>query len=117
MISEQEARRTADAVLQDMFSVPGMPPLAITQLEERQACWVVYYQSVRYIETGSLPRLRGRQRADSSGSTNGAAPAFILGLRRDHDAILNGLTLPHSSGVVEGHVNRIKMIKRQMYGR
>jgi transposase len=27
------------------------------------------------------------------------------------------LTLPHSSGAVEGHVNRIKMIKRQMYGR
>ncbi|WP_159038978.1 transposase [Streptomyces sp. NRRL WC-3604] len=27
------------------------------------------------------------------------------------------LTLPWSSGIVEGHVNRIKMIKRQMYGR
>ncbi|MGW3615202.1 ISL3 family transposase [Micromonospora sp. NPDC005163] len=43
--------------------------------------------------------------------------SFIAGLRRDYDAVLNGLTLPHSSGVVEGHVNRIKMIKRQMYGR
>ncbi|MFI6333256.1 transposase [Micromonospora chersina] len=43
--------------------------------------------------------------------------SFIAGLRRDHDAVLNGLTLPQSSGVVEGHVNRIKMIKRQMYGR
>nr|WP_280175170.1 ISL3 family transposase [Micromonospora cremea] len=43
--------------------------------------------------------------------------SFIAGLRRDHDAVLNGLTLPYSSGVVEGHVNRIKMIKRQMYGR
>ena len=29
----------------------------------------------------------------------------------------NGLTLPWSSRVVEGTVNRIKMIKRQMYGR
>ncbi len=29
----------------------------------------------------------------------------------------NGLTLPWSSGVVEGTVNKIKMIKRQMYGR
>lgn len=43
--------------------------------------------------------------------------SFIAGLRRDHDAVLNGLTLPYSSGVIEGHVNRIKMIKRQMYGR
>jgi transposase len=42
---------------------------------------------------------------------------FTHGLRRDHDAVLAGLTLPHSSGAVEGTVNRIKMIKRQMYGR
>ncbi|MHA6632156.1 ISL3 family transposase [Pseudonocardia sichuanensis] len=42
---------------------------------------------------------------------------FVAGLRRDHDAVLNGLTLPYSSGSVEGNVNRIKMIKRQMYGR
>ncbi|WP_397495566.1 hypothetical protein [Rhodococcus sp. KBS0724] len=27
------------------------------------------------------------------------------------------MTLPYSSGAVEGHVNRIKMLKRQMYGR
>lgn len=42
---------------------------------------------------------------------------FVTGLRRDHAAVLNGLTLTHSSGAVEGNVNRIKMIKRQMYGR
>ena len=43
--------------------------------------------------------------------------SFARGLRHDHDAVLNGLTMPWSSGVVEGNVNRIKMIKRQMYGR
>jgi transposase len=43
--------------------------------------------------------------------------SFTVGITRDHDAVVNGLTLPHSSGPVEGHVNRIKMIKRQMYGR
>jgi transposase len=43
--------------------------------------------------------------------------SFVTGLRRDLDAVTAGLTLPHSSGKVEGHVNRIKMIKRQMYGR
>jgi transposase len=35
----------------------------------------------------------------------------------DRDAVIAGLTLPWSSGVVEGHVNRIKMLKRQMFGR
>src|SRR6266536_3764898 len=43
--------------------------------------------------------------------------SFTTGLRRDHKAVVNGLTLPYSSGAVEGNVNRIKMLKRQMYGR
>ncbi len=43
--------------------------------------------------------------------------SFTTGLKQDHAAVLNGLTLPHNSGAVEGNVNRIKMIKRQMYGR
>jgi len=43
--------------------------------------------------------------------------SFVAGLRRDQQAVTNGLTLPYSSGLVEGHVNRIKMLKRQMYGR
>uniref|UniRef100_UPI003975E1AC ISL3 family transposase n=1 Tax=Rhodococcus rhodochrous TaxID=1829 RepID=UPI003975E1AC len=42
---------------------------------------------------------------------------FVRGLETDHDAVRNGLTLTYSSGAVEGHVNRIKMLKRQMYGR
>jgi len=42
---------------------------------------------------------------------------YTTGLERDLDAVTAGLTLPHSSGPVEGRVNRIKMIKRQMYGR
>ncbi|MER8161030.1 transposase [Streptomyces sp. NPDC094472] len=37
-------------------------------------------------------------------------------LRRDLDAV-TGLTWPWSSGVVEGHVNRVKTLKRAMYGR
>lgn len=43
--------------------------------------------------------------------------SFTAGLAKDYDAVVNGLTLPHSSGAVEGNVNRIKMLKRQMYGR
>jgi transposase len=37
--------------------------------------------------------------------------------RRDLDAIKAGLTLPWSTGPVEGHINRLKMVKRQMFGR
>jgi hypothetical protein len=43
--------------------------------------------------------------------------SFAMGIRCDYDAVPNGLALRHNSGPVEGHVNRIRMIKRQMYGR
>lgn len=42
---------------------------------------------------------------------------FAQPLERDLDAVVAGLTQPWRSGVVEGHVNRIKMLKREMFGR
>jgi Transposase len=42
---------------------------------------------------------------------------FASGLRKDFDAVKAGLTLAWSSGAVEGAVNRVKMVKRQMFGR
>ena len=46
-----------------------------------------------------------------------AFSSFAAGIRKDLAAVTNGLSLPYSSGAVEGNVNRIKMLKRQMYGR
>jgi transposase len=43
--------------------------------------------------------------------------SFARGIKHDHDAVLNGLTMAWNSGVVEGNVNRVKMLKRQMFGR
>lgn len=42
---------------------------------------------------------------------------FAHGLRADWDAVVAGLILPWSNGVVEGNINRLKLLKRQMYGR
>ncbi|WP_240509406.1 ISL3 family transposase [Streptomyces agglomeratus] len=42
---------------------------------------------------------------------------FASNLRKDFDAVTAGLTLPYSSGMVEGHVNRVKFLKRQGFGR
>ncbi len=43
--------------------------------------------------------------------------SFAAGLHRDLDAVKAAFELPWSNGQVEGHVNRLKLIKRQMYGR
>ena len=53
------------------------------------------------VEAGDLPELR----------------SFANGIRRDQQAVTAGLALPYSSAAMEGNVNKIKMIKRQMYGR
>jgi transposase len=43
--------------------------------------------------------------------------SFAKGIRRDQQAVTAGLALPYSSAAMEGNVGKIKMIKRQMYGR
>ena len=53
------------------------------------------------VEADDLPELR----------------SLAAGLRRDLPAVINGLTLEHSSGAVEGNVTRVKRLKRDGYGR
>ncbi len=50
----------------------------------------------------------------------GALPevqAFADGLAADRAAVVAGLTLPWSTGPAEGHITKLKLIKRQAYGR
>ena len=42
---------------------------------------------------------------------------FARTLRRDLEAVKLSMTTPWSNGPIEGHINRLKTIKRQMYGR
>jgi len=53
------------------------------------------------VEADDLPELR----------------SLATGMRRDLTAVINGLTLEHSSGAVEGNVTRVKRLKRDGYGR
>jgi transposase len=42
---------------------------------------------------------------------------FAMGLKREQSAVEAALTLPYSNGQTEGQINRLKLIKRSMYGR
>ncbi len=55
------------------------------------------------------------QRAESSNIK--ALESFAKSLKEDWAAVKNGVTLSWSNGQVEGQINRLKMLKRQMYGR
>jgi len=50
-------------------------------------------------------------------STVEAVRRFATGLYEDYAAVKAGVTLPWSTSPVEGHINRLKMLKRQMFGR
>ncbi|MCI0420219.1 MAG: ISL3 family transposase [Chloroflexi bacterium] len=46
-----------------------------------------------------------------------ALSSFAHGLKQDFDAVQNALSYPWSNGQTEGQVNRLKFVKRQMFGR
>jgi transposase len=69
-----------------------------------------------------LVRTRQPERLDgwlarATTSAGAALQRFAQGLRDDYAAVKAGLMLPWSNGPVEGHINRLKMLKRQMFGR
>ncbi len=55
--------------------------------------------------------------ADACASEVAELRRFAQGLLPDEGAVRAGLTLEWSNGQTEGHVNRLKTLKRQMYGR
>src|SRR5437868_2509985 len=65
--------------------------------------------------TSAVPLGEWLGRAEASGVPE--LRAFAEGLRQDEAAVVAALTRDWSNGPVEGQVNRVKTIKRQMYGR
>lgn len=59
------------------------------------------HQFAKWLERNQAGELRG----------------FVKSLRQDEAAVRSALTLPWSNGQVEGHVHRLKLLKRQMFGR
>ena len=43
--------------------------------------------------------------------------AFVVKLRQDMEAVVAAMVMPYSQGQTEGRVNKLKLIKRSMYGR
>ncbi len=59
--------------------------------------------------TGLTPWLEATAKTDLGG--------FVTGLRQDEAAVRAAIVEPWSNGPVEEQVNRLKLIKRSMYGR
>ena len=69
-----------------------------------------------------MVKARSPERLDAwlAAAVAGGVPegaTFAEGLRREGDALRAALTLPWSTGPIEGQITRLKLIKRQGYGR
>jgi transposase len=56
---------------------------------------------LEHVRTSQIPELQG----------------LVVSIERDKAAVVAGLTLIQNNGLVEGKVNKLKLIKRMMYGR
>jgi transposase len=54
---------------------------------------------------------------DATSSDIAELGSFVAGIERDRHAVEAALSLPWSQGVVEGQVNRLKTLKRMMFGK
>ena len=54
---------------------------------------------------------------DVGASGVGELQTFATGVQRDYAAVKNGLTRPESNGQTEAQIQRLKLLKRQMYGK
>jgi transposase len=65
--------------------------------------------------------IRGRTGADLdewiSDAADGLLSSFVAGIRADRQAIAAAIAEPWSNGQTEGQITKLKLVKRQMYGR
>jgi transposase len=127
-------------------SVPPLP-VPLENFSARRATWLFVHQPEKLDEAQQQELALMRQASPSAEAAYGLAQAFMhmirehtgqqletwlslveestlpefksfaKGIQQDKSAVFAGLTLPWSNGPLEGHVNRLKLIKRSMYGR
>lgn len=83
---------------------------------EVQTAYTLVQEFIQMVRQRSATRFEEwLSRTEASGIPE--LQVFVAGLRRDYAAVVAALSLPYSNGQVEGQVNRLKLIKRSMYGR
>jgi transposase len=88
----------------------------ITLNDELHAVYVLSQEFVTLLKERQAEALDSwLKRAKESRVTE--LSSFVNGIRRDYAAVHAACSLSWSNGTTEGHVNRLKFLKRQMFGR
>lgn len=106
-------------LLRDPSSLDSKEQQMLAFIRQEQDIEVAYGLAQQF---GAMVRKRQRDKLDAwiaacLASSIPDLETFATGLQKEYAAIKAALTLPYSNGPVEGQVNRLKFIKRSMYGR
>jgi transposase len=143
---QSDSSRSSPPKPQGRKSIPSSPP-PLENFSAQRATWLFVYQPEKLDERQKRELALIRQASPSAETAYGLAQAFMhmireqtgqqldtwlsevaashlpelesfaKGIQQDKAAVVAGLTLPWSTGPVEGHVNRLKLLKKSMYGR
>ena len=104
-----------------------LPPSKLTKVQQRQVEQMTLNEDLRtvYLLSQEFVTLLKERQVEVLDSWLTRAKAchvteltsFVNGIRRDYAAVRAACSLPWSNGTTEGQVNRLKFLKRQMFGR
>ena len=104
-----------------------LPPSKLTKVQQQQVAQMNLNEELRTVYLLSqqfVIMLKERQMEaldawlkQAKASHVSELGSFANGIRRDSAAVRAAFSLPWSNGTTEGHVNRLKFLKRQMFGR
>lgn len=114
------ARHVATLFLRRPAELDAEEQAYVARLREANATAATAYDLTQSFVTMARERTGDRldawlEEAEACGADT--LGRFAKGLRPDYDAVRTGLTLEWSNGQTEGQVNKLKLVKRQMYGR
>lgn len=88
----------------------------IKESPEIETCYYLFQRFREMLENKDSDSL-SKWVDDAMSSSIKELHSFGQGVLNDFSAVKNAISLPWSNGQVEGQVNKLKMIKRQMFGR
>lgn len=113
------ARRAAWLVLQRPDTLTDKQKTLLERLTQRAELSETIKLTQGFIDLvrQRLPKQLDSWLGKAKNSTVKAFQSFAKGIEDDYEAVKAGMTLDVSNGPVEGQNNRLKMLKRQMFGR
>lgn len=123
IVLEQRPLTPRNAVWQVLQRPEKRERLSLERLEKLREAHPDLEEAISLTEDfAALVRARDPEAFDpwldrAAASTLKPFQSCAASLRRDYDAVRAGLELPWSTGPVEGEINRLKMVKRAMFGR